>query len=358
MKAFCFAGETSGDLLGSDLLRKLSSFSWSGVGGERMQAAGLKPLLPFSTFHVMGFTDVLGSLPTLLRSLRQLTNRILSENPPLVLLIDSPDFTMRLGKQLRKRGYRGKIVHYVSPSVWAWRRSRASKLAEHTDLLLCLLPFEPAYYQSFSMQTLFVGHPLAHKLAHTPSIERSSLALFPGSRRSEIKANLPLQLSVASEFALPLKVSVASPTFEPLIDEILGSTRATKIEGSNRYSLMQEAKLAIATSGTVNLELALLGTPTLVTYKIPMVNYLLARYLFQINLPFYSLPNIILNEPLFPEFYGRTLSKKPIVDYGKRLLQNSDSIAKGREALFQQLGDLDPSEKAANAIHTLLETPS
>ena len=304
---FFFAGELSGDLLGADLIDP--HFSCVGVGGPAMQKAGLSPLFDFEDFCVMGFTSVLPKLPRILKRLEEIKRWIIHNNPKGVVLIDYAEFNLLLAKRLRKAGYRGKIIFYVCPSIWAWRPKRKEILERDVDCLLALLPFEPALFDS--LKASYVEHPLVHTVASHSYKERyEGVALFPGSRSHEIRENLPIQYAAAKMTCEPLFVSIAKPKHADLIKKL--APDAQLVSSKQRYDLMQTAKGAIATCGTVILELGLHQTPTCVTYKLSPLHYVLARYLFKIRLPFYSLVNLIENRELYPEFIDRKLSPKEI----------------------------------------------
>lgn len=329
---YVIAGEASGDLHGGPLLGHLP-FRFKGVGGPEMAKAGLKSLIPFTDFQVMGFSDVLFALPRLRKHFYTLSQNILQDNPKAIIFIDYPGFNLRLAKHLRKKGYSGKLIHYVAPTVWAWKKERVRLMAEVHDLLLTILPFEPAYFSGTKLPVKYVGNPLIHTLPKPTLQERQPiLALFPGSRPKEIERNLPLQMEAAKIF---LK---KHPEFKVSIND------------HARYTLMQEASLALAKSGTVTLELALYGCPTVVQYRLTPLNYLLARYLFQIELPHYALPNILLQERMFPEFYHVNISPEDLANSLEEQLKRKEQVQKQSEKLRTLLTDQDASKTAAEEI--------
>jgi lipid-A-disaccharide synthase len=371
---FLFAGEQSGDHLGGPLAERLKKQGYSlwGVGGKKMIAAGLKPLLPMESFQVMGITDVLLALPRLLLLLRKIKKEILRNPPEALILIDYQDFNALISKSLRKSNYRGKIIHYVSPSVWAWRKKRVYGLAKRLDLLLTILPFEKECYAKTSLRVTYVGHPLSQTIEnhlYDPSWKeklgipagKKIIGIFPGSRRHEIEHNLSLQLNVAKEALKedPTLFFVISCAREDLMPKISALLEKSHLQGalapfSNSYDLMRESHVAIATSGTVTLELALHKTPTLVTYRLSYLNYLVGRYLFRIHLPHYSLPNIISGKEIFPEFVHRSLSTKEISTSLQKLMTHRQEVQKECEKVGHLLEHSDASLQAANAITSLL----
>jgi lipid-A-disaccharide synthase len=323
MSLCILATEQSGDQLGARLLHQIKQPAF-GMGGPMLQQAGLESLCPLT--HVMGITDVICSLPQLMSQFFTLLNHILKRSPQVVVTIDSPDFFMPLHSLLRKRGYRGKIVHVVSPSVWAWRPKRAQTLAKYIDRLVCLLPFEADYYKHTSLDVKTVDHPLAFELLTQPILPVSTpskkpiLALFPGSREGAIRKNLPLQLEAASFFPdHEIYISLARQELCHLIPK-----EHPTVLAHERHSLMKSAELAIATSGTICLELALLGTPCVATYKLTSLNYCIGHHLLKIHRPFYTLPNIILNRGLVAEHIGLHLSAADIASSLSKLQANKN----------------------------------
>jgi lipid-A-disaccharide synthase len=206
---FVFAGEKSGDLHGGHLLRELFSIRPDarvcGVGGPSMREAGLSCMLPMEKFQVMGFVDVFIALPRLMRQFFAVKNYILRTQPPAVLLIDYPGFNLRLAASLRKAGFKGRICHYICPSVWAWGKKRIPQMANTLDMLFSILPFEKSYFSETSLPVHYVGHPLVAAVSNyrrRPLDDFSDgkvLALFPGSRRKELERNLFVQLSAAKK---------------------------------------------------------------------------------------------------------------------------------------------------------------
>jgi lipid-A-disaccharide synthase len=365
---FLFAGEQSGDVLGANLIHSLKqhvpTLDIYGVGGEGMQKAGLRVIHPMERFQVMGFSDVIKSLPRLYTDFKKIQGEILHNPPAAVVLIDYPDFNMRLAKALRKRGYRGRVIHYVCPSVWAWRKSRVHSLAKTLDHLLAILPFEEMYFAKTNLPVTYVGHPLVSAIDHyhyDPNwkIAQPLIAIFPGSRRHEIELNLPLQLEAAKEFAphYTLAISVARPELYPLIQNYAKES-ALLVPSDKRYELMRAATCALATSGTIVLELGLHSVPTVVTYQLATLNYLLGRYAFRIHLPFYTLVNIICGKEVYPEFIHKTISPHAISQALHRLIDKPEVCKQECARLRQLLTTHDASMRAAETItRSLNEMP-
>lgn len=373
-RIYFIAGERSGDLHGSSLIRALKGVDRSlecvGVGGDLMCKEGFETLLPFRDFEVMGFSDVLRVYPLLRRHFYFLAQRILKENPEAVVMIDYPGFNLRLAQFLRKGGYFGKLIYYIAPTVWAWKKKRIDLMAESLDLLLTIFPFEPAYFSKTSLKTLFVGNPLRQQIEISQGkgdwqdaldlpTDRPLLALFPGSRPAEIKHHLPLFIETAKSFSKnshALAISIAHRDLTLPIFNLLEGRGLKKgvdywfVPGNCRYELMKESKVALAKSGTVALELALLGCPSVIAYHLSFLNFLLAKWFFRIRLPYYALPNILLNEAVFPEFYGFKLDPLQLAEALKlQSLKHPFMLGKKRE-LENVLTEKNASQEAAKEI--------
>ncbi|MGM0439518.1 MAG: lipid-A-disaccharide synthase [Chlamydiota bacterium] len=365
---FILAGEHSGDILGAELIKAWQGPHFYGVGGPRMQNAGLDTLIDLEELQVMGFGEIIKALPKILKVFKKVRDAILETSPAMVVLIDYQDFNLRLSRSLRKHGYQGKIVQYVSPTVWAWRKGRVDFMARYYDLVLCIFPFEPSYYAGTSLSAKYIGHPVANAISkknYTPSwkgtlgMDATSnlLGIFPGSRRSEIVSNLPQQLAAAAEYRgkhpkFEVGISVADAKYRNIIDEIAQQSPLTSyrlISSDAYYDFMNSCDLAIATSGTVNLELALHNTPTVVTYQAGTLNYLLAKYIFKINLPYYSQPNIICGKEIFPEVVDRQVHASQII------AKLADVEPNPRQEVKKQLGNTEASQEATKILKELLD---
>lgn len=333
---FVFAGEKSADMHGAAVLAALKAerpeLQIVGVGGPNMRAVGMECLLQMEQFQVMGFIDVFVSLPSLLRHFYTIVRAIMRLQPKVVLTIDYPGFNLRLAKALRKRGYTGKIVHYICPSVWAWGQERIRTMAKTLDLLLCILPFEPPLFSHTSLSALYVGHPLIDKLRSYRynslpfHVEKPILALFPGSRRKEIERNLPVQLEACRHLQddFHIALSISAPHYADRITSIAeqkGMSRMDFVPAEYTYELMRSAHFSIAKSGTVTLELALHQTPTIVTYAVTPIDAFIAHDLLRIRLPFYALPNIIAQKEVFPEYIGKYLNAQTLRSHIDTLLK-------------------------------------
>jgi lipid-A-disaccharide synthase len=383
LSTFIFAGEKSGDLHGSGLMQALvhavPDISFFGVGGPLMRKQGLNATLRMEDFEVMGLTDVLLSLPKLIKQFYFLRNEILRKKPPLVILIDYPGFNLRLAKALRAQGYQGKIVQYICPSVWAHGQHRIQLLADSFDLLLAILPFEPDYFKKTPLAVSYVGNPLLEYLSKYPYKDNWKLpygipedhrlaAIFPGSRQGEIERNLPFLLKASAllkrdypdlRFALSCAHENTSKLALPL-SSALGlhiHKDIFLVSSDHSYELMRDAHCAIAKSGTVALELALHECPTLVVYQLSWLNRLFAKQILKLDLPHYALPNIVAGERIFPELIETGFSSENIHTALKPLIESPlarESCQQGCKKIKSMLNLHTASHTAAKKIKEML----
>ncbi|POR55359.1 lipid-A-disaccharide synthase [Bosea psychrotolerans] len=377
------AGEASGDALATRFLAALRArlgerpLVLTGVGGESLIAQGLVPLFPQADIAVMGFGPVIARLPLLLRRMSDAAKGIAAFAPDLLLTIDSPDFSLRVAKKVRARAPAIPIVHWVCPSVWAWRSGRARRMAPHVDRILALLPFEPAALARLhGPSTIYVGHPLMERLADLrPNADeaarradsgRPEILILPGSRRSEINHLMPAfgqaVALIAAErpqarFVLPAVVHLRG-----LIGEAVASwpVKPDIVTGEvNKLAAFRGARAALAASGTVTLELALAQIPTVAAYRGANWEAAIAKRL--IKLPSVILPNLILGRSIVPEFIQETatpgtLSREvlAIIPEGEpraRQLVGFDEV----EMIMRSAGT-SPAANAVEAALALLES--
>lgn len=378
-EVFIFSGETSGDLHGSRLMEALqdksSSCSLFGVGGPRMRDAGLKTIIPMEEFQVMGFSDVVRSFPRLVSRFYQIRDLIIKRNPMCTILIDYPGFNLRLARSLRKKGYRGKLVQYICPTVWAHGAKRIDLLAAYYDLLLTIYPFEAAYFAQTHLKVEYVGNPLVETIAahpyqnnweisaHLPA-DQEIIGLFPGSREGEIQGHLPMQLETASllrkkypqlRFALSCAQDMHLSTLQSAVNK--SSLTLDKdifiVPSKYRYELMRKCKTALAKSGTVTLELALHGVPSVVHYGLSPLNYLFAKCILQLKLKHYCIVNILGNQTIFPEFTGTNIASIDLANQVEKIHFDSkyhQAIKERCLDIKHQLGSAPSHEQAAKAI--------
>jgi lipid-A-disaccharide synthase len=361
------AGEASGDALALRFLTVLRQrlqgrpLEIVGVGGHGLIEQGLKPFFPQSDIAVMGFGPVLARLPLLLRRMNDAAKGVAAFAPDLLLTIDSPDFTLRVAQKVRRRAPTIPIVHWVCPSVWAWRSGRARRMAPHVDRILALLPFEPAALERLhGPKTVYVGHPLIERLAElrpdsAEAAKRADAAtpdilILPGSRRSEINHLMPVfgeaagliaQAAPGARFLLPAvshlrDLIAAAAAAWPVKPEL--------IEGeAGKLASFRTARAALAASGTVTLELALSQVPTVAAYRGANWEAAIARRL--VKLPSVILPNLILGRSLVPEFIQETATADALARSVLALLPNSPA----REAQLAGFLEVEADMRAAGA---------
>lgn len=337
-------GEASGDALAERFVMRLRErlgsreIELSGVGGERLIGQGLRPLFPQSDVSVMGFGPVLANLPTLLRRMRHAADGVRKAEPDLLLTVDSPDFTLRVAQKVRARAPHIPIVHWVCPSVWAWRQGRARRMKPHVDRILALLPFEPAALARLrGPETVYVGHPLIERLAeYRPAAadarlradaESPVVVILPGSRHSEVRHLMPVfGQAVAriaathpqARFVLPAVAHVE----EAVRTEVATWPVAPEIVTgeAEKLAAFRTARAALAASGTVTLELAMSGVPMVAAYRGAGWEAALARRL--VKLPSVILPNLVLGRNLVPEFIQNMATADALAGQVLRLLPN------------------------------------
>ncbi len=322
-KIFIIAGEVSGDVLGAKIMAQMPNVSFSGIGGENMQACGLDMLFPLSDLAVMGFVEVLANARTLTRRINQTIDAIVELKPKIVLTIDSPSFAKRVIRGVKKRGGKlPKFYHVVAPQVWAWGAKRAKKFPEIFDKLYSFFEFEVPYFTKYGLDTVAVGHPISEGLigyknkSNSKSNNKKIMALMPGSRLSEVKKLLPLFKSVVEKTG-DNKYEFVIPTVETTKQYISDYTknwtiRPTLISAKDRYDLYSNTFVAIAASGTVTAELAMMHIPTVVVYKMNKITTFLAKRV--IKTKWVSLVNILLQKTVYPELLGELATDKNILN--------------------------------------------
>lgn len=318
------AGEVSGDLLGADLIlslkRRFPHARYVGVGGERMMAAGLQSIVPMERLSVMGLVEVLGRIRELFGIRRRIREYCLANRPAALIGIDSPDFTLGLERQVREAGI--PTAHYVSPSVWAWRRGRLKGIAKAVDVMLTLLPFEARVYRDYGIPVRFVGHPMADQIPEEPDRARARaalelpdsgqvVALLPGSRGSEVAALGPLFFETAEWLATSkaAPITFVIPCINPQrlaqLQNLIKDNEAWRrldirlVQGQSRTAMTASDAVLLA-SGTAALEAALLKRPMVVAYRVNALTFWIASRLVYVD--HVALPNLLAPEPVVPEF--------------------------------------------------------
>lgn len=345
---FVVAGEASGDAHAAKLVEKLKKripdLSVLGVGGEKLQNVGMELFEPMCS--VMGFSAVLKALPNLFFLFKRIEHYVIKKKPRAVLMVDSPDFNLRLAKALRQAGYKGRLIQYICPSVWAWRKGRIQDMTQTLDLLLSIFPFEAKYFEKTGLRVEYAGNPTLEDLenhvydhnwtANLPfSVKKEHLlGLFPGSRKAEIQQNLPKQLAAAEVLLkehpkMQVGISLANTELQGLVQKFIRHSTLNLqenlfiLDADYRFELMRASRLAIATCGTVTLELGLQKTPTTAVYHVGTLNYFIAKFLFGLNLPHYCLVNIVLQQRVFPELVHKDFTTQNLYLRSKELYQHT-----------------------------------
>ena len=374
------AGEASGDALGARLItalkqRHIGPLAFSGVGGAQMAAVGMDSLYPIADLSVMGLAEVLPRLRLLLQRLAETSDHVRAVQPAALITIDAPGFSLRLAKRLAGEGI--PLIHYVAPQVWAWRPSRARHWAARIDHLLALLPFEPEFFREFDVHCEFVGHPVIEGLEEMPGNGAAFrrvygvnagvplLALLPGSRVGEASSLLPIFAQAAAKLHKERpELHVVMPTVEQVVSTVTDAVKTWPmpvhvVQGpSLRADAFAAADAALAASGTVSLELALRGVPSVVAYRANPITAALVRRM--LLLPYVALPNILAGELVMPEFLQENCQPAVIADALSKLLDNTDCRSEQRQKfsnISEMLGrgGVAPSLRAAEAILRLLE---
>ena len=373
------AGEASGDLLGAGLVRELKKrfpdAQFAGIGGPRMLAEGFQAWHESAELAVMGLAEVLRHLPRLLRLRAGLRRRLMDWQPDVFIGIDAPDFNLGLERKLKQAGIR--TVHYVSPSVWAWREGRAAKIGRSADRVLCLFPMEPPIYQRHGIDARFVGHPLAEAFEAVPDRRAARerlglaqdipvLAVLPGSRQGEIQRLWPTFIDAARLVTLQMPgLAVAVPAADPAcraaIEAGLAKSQLANVAlyDGQAHDVMVAADVVLLASGTAALEAMLAKRPMVVGYRISALTYRLVMALGMMRVSTYSLPNVLANEPIVPELMQHDCTPENLAESVMLWFRDEDARATllpRYEHIHAKLrGNADAA--AADAVAELLAGP-
>jgi lipid-A-disaccharide synthase len=364
MKYYLIAGEASGDLHGSNLMKEIlqkdPAAEFRFWGGDKMANIGGTPVKHIRDLAFMGFTEVLANLRTILTNIQMCEEDILHFGPDALILIDYPGFNLRIAKKIKPSGI--KIFYYISPQVWAWKQSRVHKIKKLVDKMMVILPFEKEFYQRFDYEVDFVGHPLLDAIQLKSEEEKAVLrkkwnpenkkavALLPGSRKQEISKMLPVMLQMQKYFP-DVKFMIAGA---PAIDESFYRpflNENTAIIYNQTYDLLSVADAALVTSGTATLETALFNVPEVVCYKGGKISYHIARKLIKVK--YISLVNLIMDEPVITELIQDDLTEQNLKSELQQLLYDENKIKKMKtdfENLRTKLGGGGASEVTANLV--------
>lgn len=385
---FLVAGEPSGDLLGAKLMAALKiktggKVRFAGIGGPRMEAEGLESLFPFHQLAMMGFVEILPKLPQLIRRINQTVKEIIQLQPRCVVTIDSPGFNFRIAEKIRadKYGQHLKLVHYVAPTVWAYKPERAQKMRALFDYLMVVLPFEPPYFERAGLPCSFVAHPIIEEWRQHPGDgarfratyalhpEAPILTLLPGSRRGEVKRHLPVFAQVVQRlrFSYPHLVTVIvtpSHLAAEMKEQLAQINWPLKVilvrEDVMKRDAFAASTLALTKSGTVTLELALANVPMIVTYQTSAFTAWLLRRMIRIK--YVTLINLLLDKPLIPELLQEDCNPAALTKAVEDLMSNPrtrQQQSEGAQAALALLrGNLPetPSEQAAQVVLEVMQS--
>ena len=373
-KILLVAGEVSGDLHGSHLVEALQriepEIQFFGVGGEGLKRRGMKLLYPAQSLSVVGITEVFVKLRTVLKALRGLKGSLEREKPDLIILIDFPEFNLRLAKIARRRGI--PVVYYISPQIWAWRPQRIKLIARVVKKMIVLFPFEVPLYETAGVDVEWVGHPLLDIVKPTLPKEkaflefgldpkRRTVGLLPGSRIHEIERLLPpllastllLQKEIPDlQFVIPLAPGISRTILSSQMKNI--SFPVKVVEGFT-YDVMNLSDLLIMASGTATLEGAILGKPMIIVYKVSLPSYWVGRALIRVD--HIGLVNLVAEREIAPELIQKDVNPERIADEASRILRDpilSRKMAESMDEVRQKLGEPGAAQRAAQIVSSLL----
>ncbi len=365
VKFFVITGEASGDLHASFLIKeikkRLPESRFFGIGGKKMEDEGVKLFFNIEKISVVGFWEAFMKVGNIRKILRSIVEKMRSMKPDALILVDFPGFNLRLAPFAKNLGI--KVIYYITPQVWAWGGWRLRSMYKNIDLALVIFPFEERIFSSYGIKTSFVGHPILDEMSlkkskelfckeHALSPEKPIIALLPGSREGEIKRILPIMLLISKEIKKRRSdVQFILPTISEEMEGFLPDKRNIRIIYDETSDGIHVADTALAASGTVTLETAFLGTPSVIIYKISILTYLIIKWL--IKLPYIGLVNIVRGKKIIPEYIQFSIRINQISDEILRMLEDTRYVATIKEELKEVkkiLGKKGASKNAAEII--------
>ncbi|MCZ2076390.1 MAG: lipid-A-disaccharide synthase [Bryobacteraceae bacterium] len=377
LRIFVSAGEASGDSYAASLVRTLRSrfpsAEFYGCAGGRMQAVGVRAILDAGELSVVGLVEVIRHLPRIYGRFRELMSYARRHRPDIAVLTDSPDFNLPVARRLHREGV--PVVYLVAPQVWAWRRGRLSQLRRNVDRLLCIFPFEEQFFKEHNVAATYIGHPLAGRVMpclergeffrkHRIPSDRPVIAILPGSRTGEISRHLPPVLEAvnrlngrrAVSFLLAAPAGFSQKFGNSFYTDRIGRAPIQVIEGET-WDVVGHSDLALAASGTIATETALLGVPMITFYKVNHSSWLLGKLL--VRVPFYTMVNLVAGRAVVPELMQSELTGERLAREAERLLDDESARGEMRLGLRQVATclttDGDPMERAADIVQELLQ---
>ncbi len=368
MRYYVVAGEASGDLHASNLLKAIREedpeAQFRGCGGDLMRQAGAELLLHYKEMAFMGFWEVLVHLRTVLGNIKRCKKDILAWKPDVLVLVDYPGFNLRIAEFAKKCGL--KVVYYISPQIWAWKKGRIKQIKRDVDEMMVILPFEKAFYAKQGMDVHYVGHPLldavSRDLPERPDVQRfrenngldgrDIIALLPGSRRQEVSALLPQMLHMVELFPqYQFVVSTVSWLPKDLYNKYINGIGVARV-CDQTYPLLANAKAAVVASGTATLETAMIGTPQVVCYAGSELSYLIAKHLIS-GINYISLPNLIMDAPVVTELIQHDYNTERLEKELRLITEDVEHVAAMKtqyRELYDRLGNGSASRKAAKVV--------
>ncbi|HSN08874.1 MAG TPA: lipid-A-disaccharide synthase [Hanamia sp.] len=368
MKYYIIAGEASGDLHGSNLIKEIQKLDvesdircW---GGDKMKATGATLVKHYKDLAFMGFAEIIKNLPEILKNFRFCKADISAFKPDVIVFVDYPGFNLRMAKWAKEKHY--KTVFYISPQVWAWKENRVNNFKRDIDKMIVILPFEKAFFEKWNYEVEYVGHPLVDVIDsfknNHPEIKVSekTIALLPGSRKQEINAKLPIMLEATKNFPEYNFVIGKAPSIEDeFYESFIKEYPNVNTISNDTYSLLMKSAAALVTSGTATLETALFGVPEIVCYKAGNISYQIAKRL--VKLKFICLVNLIMDKEVVKELIQNDLTAEKITEELKKILldpERKQKMQKDYADLKQLLSEGgNASKNAAKSIYAFVKEP-
>ena len=364
-RIYIIAGESSGDTHGAALMREIAALlpgvQFFGAGGPEMQRLAAAPFLNWTHEAVVGLWDVLIKYSYFHRKFYEMYRQIRQIGPAATIFVDYPGFNLRLAAYLRRKGFKGKLIYYISPQVWAWNRGRIPRMARFLDLMMCIFPFEKPLYEASGLRTEFVGHPMTSgQDLHSPGGQRDPhlVALLPGSRNREVKRIFPVMLRAAQllrvkDEQIRFEASAASEATLQMMQAILGRTSMENVvvRLQNSFELMQRAQVGMIASGTATLEATFYRLPFVLIYKVSWLTYIPGRLLIRVN--YLGMPNILAGSEIIPEFIQHEARSERIAEAVWKLYANRwarDAMLVDMDRVIRSLGSAEGGRRAAEIV--------
>jgi len=363
MKIAIVAGEASGDLHAAEVLRELKKLDPQldafGIGGDLLAGQGMRLLHHAREMGIVGFFNVLLHYRMFKRIFDDIVGAVARERPDVVLLVDYPGFNLRLARRCKELGLR--VVYYISPQLWAWRRGRVKQVAKYVDRMIVIFPFEEEFYRQYGVDATYVGHPIIEEIGHIERAARGDdvarIALLPGSRNAEVISLMPAMTAAVELLSRERKIDafvVQAPTIaRELLERFVGGTSVRIVPHENGAAIAR-ADVALSSSGTATLECAVLGTPVVVMYRLSRANYMLGKMV--VKIPHISLVNIVAGKEVVPELIQHDVNPERIAAETRKLLDpaNYARVVAELEVVRGKLGDAGAAHRAAEAVMSVV----